>query len=194
MTNPLSQLLVFLLETFLGLFALALLLRFYLQALRAPARNPLYPFLAAVTDWIVVPARRIIPGLWRTDLSTLVLAWVTEVVLLLATFALRGFSLGPALGANLGQILLLAAVEVGKLSLYILMVCVIAQVVVSWVAPYSPAAPLLNSLTRPFLQPLQRRIPPVGNFDLSPLFLVVAIQVLLIMVGWLEGAIVRGLA
>lgn len=188
-----NQVTVFLLETFLGLFALALLLRFYLQALRAPVRNPLYPFLAAVTDWIVVPARRIIPGLWRTDLSTLVLAWLTEVVLLTATFALRGFNLGPALGASLVQILLLGGVEVVKLSLYILMVSVIAQVVVSWVAPYSPAMPLLSSLTRPFLLPLQRRIPTVGNFDLSPLFLVIAVQVLLIVVGWVEGAIVRSM-
>jgi YggT family protein len=40
----LNNVIVFLLETFLGLFALALLLRFYLQALRAPARNPLSTF------------------------------------------------------------------------------------------------------------------------------------------------------
>src|SRR4249919_2818642 len=61
-TLMLTQALAFLLETFLGLFALALLLRFYLQLLRAPARNPLSTFLAALTDWIVVPARRVIPG------------------------------------------------------------------------------------------------------------------------------------
>jgi YggT family protein len=182
----LNQILIFLLETFLGLFALALLLRFWLQTLRAPLRNPMYTFLAALTDWIVVPARRVIPGLWRTDLSTLVLAWLTEVILLFATLALRGVDLGPALGVSLVTILLLAAVAVVKLSLYILMVCVIAQAVLSWVAPYSPAMPLLNSLVRPFLSPFQRRIPQIGNVDISPLFLLVAIQLLLILVAWVE--------
>jgi YggT family protein len=185
---------VFLLETFLGLFALALLLRFYLQALRAPARNPLSAFLAALTDWIVAPARRVIPGLWRMDLSTLVLAWATEVALLAAKFSLRGLEMGGAVGAGMIVLLLLGAVEVIKLSVYILLVAVILQVVLSWVAPYSPAMPMLNGLTRPFLGPLQRRIPPVGNVDLSPIFLLVGCQLLLFLVAWLEAALMRGMA
>ena len=94
----LTQALAFLLETFLGLFALALLLRFYLQLLRAPARNPLSTFLAALTDWLVVPARRVIPGLFRVDLSTLVLAWLTEVVLLCALTLVRGSGVAGVLG------------------------------------------------------------------------------------------------
>lgn len=190
----LNHAIIFLLETFLGLFALALLLRFYLQVLRAPARNPFSAFLGALTDWIVMPARRFIPGLWRMDLSTLVLAWVTEVVLLAAKFSLRGFEFGGAVGAAAIAFLVLGAVEVAKLSLYILMVAVIAQAVLSWVAPYSPAMPMLNSLTRPFLGPVQRRVPPVGNVDLSPILLLVACQLLLFVVAWLEGSLVRGMA
>jgi YggT family protein len=184
---------IFLLETFLGLFAFALLMRFYLQVLRAPARNPLSAFLAALTDWLVRPARRVIPGLWRIDLSTLVLAWATEVILLAAKFTLGGFEMGGAVGAGVIALLVLGAVEVFKLSLYILMVAVIAQAVLTWVAPYSPAMPMLNSVTRPFLSPLQRRVPPVGNVDLSPIFLLVACQLLLFLVAWLEGALVRGI-
>jgi YggT family protein len=65
-----NQALIFLLETFLGLFSLALLLRFYLQVVRAPARNPLSHFLAALTDFIVRPTRRVVPGLRGYDLST----------------------------------------------------------------------------------------------------------------------------
>jgi YggT family protein len=189
----LNNVIVFLLETFLGLFALALLLRFYLQALRAPARNPLSTFLVALTNWIVAPARRVIPGLWGMDLSTLVLAWATELLLLGAKFSLRGLEMGGAVGAATIALLLLAAVEVAKLSIYILLVAVILQVVLSWVAPYSPAMPMLNSLTRPFLGPLQRRIPPVGNVDLSPIFLLVGCQVLLFLVAWLEASLMRGM-
>lgn len=189
----LNQMLVFLLETFLGLFALALLLRFWLQALRAPLRNPIYPFLAALTDWIVMPARRVIPGLFRVDLSTLVLAWLAQVVLMFAKLSLMGVSLGPALGASLVQILVLAAIAVLKLSLYILMFSAIIQAVLSWVAPHSPAMPLLNGLTRPFLRPIQERMPLIGNVDVSPLLLIVVIQLLLFVVAWLEGAFMRGI-
>jgi YggT family protein len=82
---------------------------------------------------------------------------------------------------------------VAKLSLYILIVAVIAQAVLTWVAPYSPAMPMLNSVTRPFLGPFQRRIPPVGNVDLSPIFLLVTCQLLLFVVAWLESALVRGM-
>jgi YggT family protein len=183
----LTKALEFLLQTFLGLFAFALLLRFYLQLLRAPVRNPLSTFLAALTDWLVVPARRVIPGLFRVDLSTLVLAWLTEVVLLSALTLVRGVGIAAVLGGLL--LLALAAVEVVKLSIYILMVAVIAQVVLSWAAPYSPAMPVLNSLTRPFLLVFSKRIPPVGNVDLSPIFVIVCCQLALFLVIWVQGGL-----
>jgi YggT family protein len=189
----LTQALAFLLETFLGLFALALLLRFYLQLLRAPARNPLSTFLAALTDWVVVPARRVIPGLFRVDLSTLVLAWLTELLLLCVLTLLRGVGLTAVLGA-LVLLALAAVVEVVKLSIYILMVAVIAQAVLSWVAPYSPAMPVLNSVTRPFLLVFSKRIPPVGNVDLSPIFVIVACQLALFLVNWVGGGLLRAAA
>lgn len=188
-----SGALQFLLETFLGLFALALLLRFYLQWVRAPARNPLSHFLAALTDWIVRPARRVIPGLWGLDLATLVLAWATEVVLMLATFWLKGASLGPAVGASLVLIGFLGIVQLAKLSLWILMLAVIVQAVLSWVSPYSPLMPLSNTLVRPFLRVFQKRIPPVGNVDLSPLFVLVVCQMLLFVIAWLEGSVSRAI-
>ena len=90
-----------------------------------------------------------IPGLFRVDLSTLVLAWLTELVLLCTLTLLRG--VGAAVLAALPLLGLAAMLEVVKLSIYILMVAVIAQAVLSWVAPYSPAMPVLNSVTRPFL-------------------------------------------
>jgi len=186
----LTKTVVFLLETFLGLFAVALLLRFYLQLLRAPARNPLSTFLAALTDWIVVPARRIIPGLFRVDLSTLVLAWLVELVLLTAVAAVWGAG-SAVLPRGLLVLALAAALAVVKLSIYILMVAVIAQAVLSWVAPYSPAMPLLNSLTRPFLLVFSKRVPPVANVDLSPIFVVVACQLALFLVSWIEADLLR---
>lgn len=186
-----GQALQFLLETFLGLFTLALLLRFFLQWLRAPARNPLTYFLAALTDWIVVPARRVVPGLWGLDLATLLLAWVTEVVLILATYWLKGSGFESGGGVSLLLIGFLAAVQLVKLSLWLLMIAVIVQALLSWLSPFSPAMPLLNSLVRPFLRVFQKRVPPVGNVDLSPLFVVVVCQLLLMAVAWLEAVAVH---
>ncbi|HSE01832.1 MAG TPA: YggT family protein [Burkholderiales bacterium] len=182
----------FLIATAGGLFTIALLLRFYLQWARAPHRNPLSEFLRALTDFMVRPARRIVPGLWGLDLSTLVLAWLVQLVEILLVLQIRDYELGPAAGQLLAAAGLLAAVMILKIGLYVVMVAVIVQVVLSWVSPYSPLMPLANSMTRPFLRVFQRRVPPIGNVDLSPLFVVVVIQLLLMLpVAYLEAAVGR---
>lgn len=188
----LIQALQFLIETAFGLFSLSLLLRFVLQAVRAPSRNPLSAFLIALTDWAVRPTRRFIPGLWGLDLSTLVLAWATEWAMLLLVFLLRGNSMESAPLLVLVVFALLAAVQVLKLAVYIVMVATVIQALLSWVAPGSPVAPLLDALTRPFLRVFRRRIPPVGNVDLSPLFVLVGCQLMLMLpVAWLESSVSR---
>jgi YggT family protein len=185
-----SNAIVFLLQTFLGLFSIALLLRFYLQLVRAPARNPVSQFLAALTDFAVRPARRVIPGLWGIDLSTLVLAWLVELLLLVAVLFVVGQSLGAEVGLSAIGLVLLAGVNVLRASLYILMGALIVQAVLSWVAPHSPIAPVVNTLTRPLLRPIQRRIPPVGAVDLSPLFAIVACQLALMLpLAWLDSLV-----
>ena len=68
----------------------------------------------------------------------------------------------------------------------------VVQAVLTWVNPYSPIAPLLNSMTRPFLRVFQRLVPPIGNVDLSPLFVIVICQLLLMLpVAYLEAVVTR---
>lgn len=184
--------LIFLVNTVFGLFVVALLLRFYLQWARAPHRNPLSQFLQALTDFMVRPARRLIPGLWGLDLATLILAWLVQLVEVLVVLQIRDFGLGPEAGLTFAAAALLALVLLAKIGLYIVMVAVIVQVVLSWVGPYSPLMPLANTMTRPFLRVFQRRVPPIGNVDLSPLFVLVVIQLLLMLpVAYLEAAVSR---
>jgi len=184
--------LIFLVQTVCGLFVVALLLRFYLQWARAPYRNPLSDFLHALTDFMVRPARRLVPGLWGLDLATLVLAWLVQFVELLIVLQLQGYALAQNAGPALASAALLALVLLMKTGLYIVMAAVIMQVVLSWVSPYSPVMPLLNGMTRPLLRVFQRRIPPLGNVDLSPLFALVVIQLLLMLpVAWLEVTVPR---
>jgi YggT family protein len=187
-----SGALTFLIETAFGLFIVALLLRFYLQWVRAPYRNPLSEFLQALTDFMVRPTRRLIPGLWGLDLASLALAWLLQFVEILVILLIRSHVMGPAAGMVFAAAALMALVMLVKVSLYIVIVAVIAQVICSWFAPSSPMMPLLNSMTRPFLRVFQRRIPPIGNFDLSPLILLVVIQLLLMLpVAYLELVVGR---
>jgi YggT family protein len=188
----LTNALIFLVTTVFGLFVVALLLRFYLQWVRASYRNPLSEFLQALTDFMVKPARRLIPGLWGLDLATLALAWLAQLLEILIVLQIRDYGLGPAVGQSLAAAALLALVMLVKIGLYIVMAAVIVQVVLSWVGPYSPLMPLANSMTRPFLRVFQRRVPPIGNVDLSPLFALVVIQLLLMLpVAWAETALSR---
>lgn len=186
----LSGALIYLVNTVFGLFVVALLLRFYLQWARAPYRNPLSEFLQALTDFMVRPARRLIPGLWGLDLATFALAWLAQSLEILLVILIRGSAAGPEAGMIVAAAALMALVMLAKTGLYIIMIAVIAQVLLSWVGPYSPMMPLLNSMARPFLRVFQRRIPPIGNVDLSPLFLLVVIQLLLMLpVAYFEAVV-----
>jgi YggT family protein len=182
----LSQILIFLLDTLLGLFSLALLLRFYMQLLRTPYRNPLSQFIVALTDFIVRPARQVIPGYSGMDLSTLLLAWLAQYILLAGVHVLQGHVFSSTIGIAIAGLALLALIEIIKMSLYIILVAVILQAVFSWFNPHTPLAPLLDSFTRPFLGIIRRRIPPIGNVDLSPLFVLMIIQLLLFVVAGME--------
>ncbi len=177
-----NQILVFLLDTILGLLSLALLLRFYFQLLRVPYYNSVSQFLIAATDFIVRPARRIIPGWSGMDMATLVLAWIFECIILVSVFMIQGYDFEVNLVASLGVVGLLGLVEIVKTTLYIVLIMIIMQAVLSWVNPHSPMAPLLDSFTRPFLAVFRKRIPPIANVDLSPLFVLILIQVLLMVV------------
>ncbi len=177
-----NQILVFILDTFLGLFSLALLLRFYLQLLRVPFHNPVSQFLIAVTDFIVRPARRVIPGWAGMDLSTLVLAWLMELLILVGVSLLQGYDFGINPGQSMVVMSLLALVELISTTCYIVMAVIIVQAILSWVNPNSPLAPILDSFTQPILGIFRKSIPPIANVDLSPLFALILIQLLLMII------------
>jgi len=188
----LSDALIFLISTACGLFAVALLLRFYLQWARAGYRNPVSQFVNALTDFMVRPARRVIPGWWGLDLASLLLAWLIQFLELMLIVQLKGVGPGSDAGTTLGLLAPLAAIMLVKLGLYMVMVVVFVQALLSWINPYSPLAPLLNALARPFLRAFQRWVPPIGNVDLSPLLVIVACQLLLMLpVAYLESSLLR---
>jgi YggT family protein len=188
----LANALNFLIQTILGLFTIALLVRFYMQWARAPQRNAVSDFVNALTNFAVLPARRLIPGLWGLDLPTLVVAWLVQVLEIALVLALTGFAVFADPGQSLVAIALLAVVALLRLSLYVAIAVLIVQAVLSWVNPYSPVAALANALTRPFLRPVQRIVPTIANVDLSPLVVIVICQLILMLpVAYLEMIFTR---
>ncbi len=185
-----NQILIFLLDTILGLLSLALLLRFYFQLLRVPYYNAISQFLIAATDFIVRPARRVIPGWAGIDLSTLILAWLMECMIITSVYMVQGYDFAANIGAASGVMGLLGIVEIIKVTLYIVLIMIIMQAILSWVNPHSPLAPILDSFTRPFLAVFRKRIPPIANVDLSPLFVLILIQVLLMLVAGVHKEII----
>jgi YggT family protein len=181
----LTDALRFLVNIIFGLLVYAVLLRFLMQVLRAPFRNPFGQAVAALTDWAVKPVRRIVPGYRGYDWASLILAWCFQALWLAVTIAL---GTGIVSGAVAGLVAVLAIVELIKAALWITIVAVFVQAILSWVAPDGPLAGVLNAMTFPLLRPVRRVIPPLGGvLDLSPLIVIVIAQLLLMIpVAWLE--------
>ena len=179
----------FLLDTAFGLLTYAFLLRFAMQWLRAPFRNPVGQALTALTDWAVKPLRRVLPGFRGLDWSTLLLAWLAQFLWLLAVGWLLGS--GGLSGTAVAVLALVAAIELLKAALWLLIIVVFVQAILSWVAPDGPVAGLLNALTYRFLAPVRRIVPPLGGtLDLSPLIVIVLAQLALMLpVHWLEAVV-----
>ncbi len=170
-----SQIASFLIQTVFGLFVYVVLLRFLMQSCRAPFRNPLGQFVITLTDWAVRPVRRVVPGLGGLDLATLMLGWVALIVKTLLLFALISGTM------SLGVALILPLFELARALLHLVILVTIVHAILSWVSPHNPFSGVFDALTRPFYSVFRRVVPPIGGIDLSPLFVIIVAQILLIV-------------
>lgn len=172
----LSGILTFLVGALADFFSFLLLARFLMQLARVSFAGPLGEFVLILTNGIVRPLRRMIPGVLGLDWASLIPAWLLQTATVLLGFALspRPFAETIPLGFALG------AVAVLVLGVWVLIIALIAQALMSWINPYSPMAPTMNQMTRPLLRPIQRFLPPIGGrIDLSPLIAILLLQVVL---------------
>jgi YggT family protein len=185
----LEQIATLLVDVVTSFFIYLLLARFMFQWLRVPFRNVAGNFVIAATNWMVVPARRVIPSLFGLDLASLLLAWLSQGLALWAFYALAGISFASSPDIAAAILAGLALVDLLRFLLYFLIFALVVLVVLSWVAPHSDMMPICNAILRPFLRPIRRVVPLLGNFDLSPLILIVILQVLLIPLAHLRGLV-----
>ncbi|QDL55404.1 YggT family protein [Rhodoferax aquaticus] len=174
-----------LLEVSVGLLTGTCLLRLYMQYQRIPmsarSGNPMGRFIFALTDWVVLPLRRVVPSVGRWDMASLLAAYLLQ----LAEFSLLWLLAGPKV--SVASIAVLAAFGIVRMAITGLVMLVIAYSVLSWVQTQSFVADLLDRLVSPALSPVRRMVPLVGGVDLSPLVLLVLLQIALIVLGKLQG-------
>jgi YggT family protein len=177
------QITSFLLDVAAGLLGGACLLRMYMQYQRVPFGNPVGRFIFALTDWIVLPLRKVLPGYKKWDLSSLIAAYLLE----LAQFGI----LALMIGRGYGYVPVLAVFGLVRLAISGAIGLVIVYAILSWVQADSPIVDVIGRVTSPMLRPFRRIIPLVGGFDLSPLALLVLLQVAAIIVANLQDALLR---
>lgn len=168
---------IYLIETLFGLYILAVLLRLLLQLTRADFYNPIAQFLVTATNPPLLPLRRVIPGLWGVDWASVVLLAILQTLKFYLLDLLMGITRLPAGFA------LWVLTDFLQLLVYFYLFTVLVRVLISWVSPnpHNPLVALLVRLTEPLLRPARRLIPPFGGFDLSPIAVLIGLQLSLIL-------------
>ncbi|MBL8390320.1 MAG: YggT family protein [Candidatus Accumulibacter sp.] len=170
---------LFLLDALLSFLTVALLLRFFMQACRVSFNNQLGTFVVELSNWLVRPLRRALPGFYGLDLASLLPAYLLQVVYAGAVLLVRGGVDGAPAGVWLPLVFWYGLLATLRLAIYLLIAALLLQAVLSWISPYSPIGQPLSQLTRPVLRPIQRVLPTIGGVDLSPLIAIVCAQLLL---------------
>lgn len=177
----LDEILGIVFKTVYWLLVPAALLRFYMQWVRIPFRNPVGAFICAMTDWLVLPLRRLIKGGLGFDWASLIAAGFVELGLSalfeLAIGRLALFNSGAAAATWLLGGMFGLMTTILTLMLWLTVACA----VLSWVRAESAAVDALDAIAAPWLKPIRRRLPMAGGFDLSPLVLIVALQIGLLL-------------
>ena len=169
---------ILLVKAVFGFFVTVVLLRFLLQWARADFYNPLSQFVVKVTNPLLVPLRRIIPGIGGVDVAALVLLFALQ---LLETWLL---TLLMGVGVSLASLAILSLARLIDLTLTIYLVTIIAEAILSWFqqGSHNPMIALLHQLNQPVLNPVRRIIPTFSGIDLSPLVALVLIQLASILI------------
>lgn len=172
----------FLLNIVLNTLTMMFLLRFFMQLFKTSFNNPLGQMVITLTDFAVKPARKIIPSWGKIDLSTLLLAFVAQLLLQLAMLWLSGFPMSVAPNAIWPSIIGLSIVGLIRAVLDLFFYAILLQAILSWVNPHTPISGVLESLTKPILAPIRRIVPMANGIDFSPIVALILLQMVNISV------------
>ncbi len=163
----------FLVSTLFDLYLMVVILRLWLQMVRADFYNPLSQFVVKATHPLVAPMRRIIPSMGRLDTATLLLAIIVAGLKIVTLSLMFGGNLNPV------GVVILSVITVIKETLSLMFWVLLLRAILSWVSQGQTAIDyVLHQLTEPMLAPIRKIIPPIGGLDLSVLVAIIALQFL----------------
>jgi len=176
--NAINEILIYLLQMAIGIYLLAMLMRFILQLSLADFYNPISQFLVRATNPLVLPARRVLPARGRFDPASFVLAVILQLLGIVALLSLYGMPL-PSISLMFAW----AVIAVLGLLVKIYFFALLAMIILSWIAPGSsnPAIYLLYQITEPVAAPVRRLLPDMGGIDFSPILLFILINIVQIV-------------
>ena len=190
--NAMNAVLVYLIQTLLSVYLVAMLLRFLLQLVRADFYNPISQFIVKITNPLVVPLRSVVRGYGNIDFASLLLALLLQIAGIMAVFLIKAGGIPPFSILLLGGVL-----GVAGLLVQIYFFALLAMIILSWVAQGSrhPAIFLLYQVTEPVMAPVRKLLPPMGGLDFSPILVFVLINVVQILLQHMAAAVgVLGIA
>jgi YggT family protein len=161
-----------------GVLGGVLLLRFWMQAIRVRPPASVAQFTFTLSDWLVRPLRRIVPGVGGYDWASLIGALL---VVMLAS------SLTLVIGASGPMVLVYGLYRFCTWIIYGFMALLIVEVIFSWINPHAPLAPFVRALNDPLLRPLRRVVPLLGGLDLSVLVAIILLQIAQLVLAMLFG-------
>ncbi len=162
-------------DTAATVLASLLLFRFWMQAVRVRPPFSMGQFIFRMTDWMVLPLRRLLPGVGGYD-------WASLVGAVLVALGSMAFQLGMRSAFALEPWLLLSLLSLVHWVAYGFIGLIIIEVIFSWVNPQAPLAPMVRDMTEPLLRPFRRMLPAIAGVDLSPLLVFLALRILIFVV------------
>lgn len=184
--SAMNDILIYLIQTLLNLFLLAMLLRFLLQLVRADFYNPISQFLVKATNPLVLPMRKIVPGFGGLDMASLLLALLLQLLGIVAILVIGDLGLPPIL-----LLLVWSLLGVIGLLVNIYFFALLAMIILSWISPggNNPAVYLLFQITEPVMAPFRKLLPAMGGLDFSPILLFILINVIQIALRHLAAGV-----
>ena len=190
MGSPALNALSFIIGTLFNIYALVVAVRFVMQATRADYYNPIAQSVVKITDPLLKPLRRVIPGFAGLDMASLVLClliifakFLVMRVLGLDAVHAAGYMLNIA-SMGFGRLFGLSLLDLLNLFFNIAIYSIVIMALLSWIVPdgRNPLYSLLQSLTNPILRHVRNVVPPIGGLDLSALVAILGLYALKILV------------
>lgn len=175
MAQPIRDGLLFLVNTLFDLYLIILIVRLILVYVGANYFDPFTQFIVRLTDFLVKPLRKVIKNVNRIEIATLLLIFVLSLIKFLLVLLIYGHTPNPV------GLFILAFADFLRLIINVFFYAILLQAILSWVQPYSPINRTLYQFTYPIMAPFRRLIPPIAAIDVSPVLVLIMLQLLLIL-------------